>query len=47
MQLPVPVMVTVVPLVPLQVATELLELVKVTALPEAPPVAETSKAASP
>ena len=47
MQLPTPVMVMVVPLVPVHVATASSELVKVTALPEAPPVAETVKAASP
>ena len=40
-------MVTVLPLIPLHVATDRSELVKVTALPEAPPVADTVKDGSP
>ena len=47
MQLPAERMVTVVPLVPLQVATASWLLVKITALPEPPPVADTVKASSP
>ncbi len=46
-QVPTPVRVTVSPFVPEQVAIAVFELVKMTGLPDAPPVAETENAASP